>query len=983
MTFNRCKAMKKLFLTLGVAFLAFVACNKEIKEPTVVEDLSVIEAAPVVLTFTSEKPEVESETKTAWDSESSSIVWTTGDRIRVGYTLDGKWMSVDAPADFSAEPKVPAKFYTSNNVTINAQHANSGTFSVPTSYTNEPSGSAIFYGIYPSSCTSTDSNYAPSLTVAIPTTQTPGTNTFDKSADILVGKTAATELSGAFPAVPLALEWDRIVAHADITFKNLAIDGDTAVDKITLVFNSEAKVVGTIHLDVTDGAVTTTGSSTNQVEILGTNLSISAGTIEAWAAVLPVTFTSVDVTVKTDIATYTRSITGISKTFKKNARNTLGINMSSATRTLNTNLIADGNYVLAVKNDGVDYYAISSAVNAGSTRRDRVQITTPSFDPSDYSADSPYTAANAIIWTVTNVAGGVKINLAGDPAQYMKYGNNTLPLGSTGSTFEVANGSTTGTYTFTNNSRKISMNGTYGFGCYDPGSYITDLYVIPATGTPTITFTETSKNVIAEATSVSFTYSTVFVAGEPNVAVTSDAGSAVVSTSLADGTLTVNLNPNSTSSEKTVTLTVSATGASDVVLTINQAGAVPDATSGDTLWAEAFTGFSNNDVPAASNASTTVYGGGTITYSVGNGGGTTKIYGSDSTAGGTAPELLIAKGNGYLTASNIPTGNATGMTLTFKSNNDNVVVSSTKEGKTITYIGKSDKTYTYSVSVTAGTKSLDLTFTNNAGASTNIRIDDISLVAGAPVPGITVATNAATATSSATGTTATVNGTITLVNGAAIGDVTEAGFYYKLTSAGAFTKVTCASVDATAFSYDLTDLTKDAEYTFYSYAKYNGGSEVVGDPLTFTPRQAKPSYSVTYTVTSKTSVSISGTAPAGSSATYSQTHGTAKQATSGNSFTLTLSGYTGKKITAASVSMKSNTSGGAGSLSLKSGDNTIASIATAAFNTGAWHGSWSTSYVPVSLTVTETTVGTGENVVLSIEATANSLYFESLTLSYE
>lgn len=846
-------AMKKTFIILSAAILALVACNKEISEPAVIEEPVVIEQEPTILTFSSERPQ----TKTAWDSGTSSIVWTSGDRIRVGYTLDGNWMGVDGPADFSSEPKVPAKFYVSNNVTINAEHANSGTFTVPTNYTNSPSGSAVFYGVYPSSSiSSTDSEYAPSLTVVIPASQTPGANTFDKAADIMVGKTAATDLTGAFPTEPLALEWDRVVAHADITFKNLDVDGDASVNKITLAFNSEAKVVGTIYLDVTNGNVTTTGSSSNEIEIQGTNLSINEGNIEAWAAVLPVTFTSVDVTVKTDLATYTRSITGISKTFKKNARNTLGINMASATRTLNSILIPDGNYVIAAKSSDT-YYAISSAANGTGTvtRRDRSEITTVGFNPSNYSAVSPYSAANNIIWTITNVTGGVKINLAGDTNSYMQFNNdNKLPLGNTGSIFEVAESA--GTYTFTNSSKYIAMNGTNGFACYSSSTGVHDLYVIPATGTPTLTFAETNKNVAADATSVSFTYTSAFLASAPNVDVTSDAGNAVSSTSIADGTLTVNLNANSTSSPKTVTLTVSATGVNDVVITITQAGIVPDAENGDVLWAEAFTGFSNNDVPASSNASTTVYGSGTVTYSVGNGSnsGTTKIYGSDHTAGGVAPELLIAKASGYLTATNIPTGNATGMTLTFKSNNSNVVVTSTTEGKTINYIGNSGNTYTYAVTVPSATKTLNLTFTNNAGNTTNIRIDDITLVAGAPVPGITVATNAASSTTSAEGTTATLNGEITLVNGAENSSVTEAGFYYKLASAGSYTKVVCASAptSSTSFSYDLTGLTKGAEYTYYAYAVYSG-SEITGEATekTFTPTQTS---GTTVSMTSFTSI---------------------------------------------------------------------------------------------------------------------------------
>lgn len=840
--------MKKILFVLGAAFLALVACNKEISDPNVVEKPVEIEKEPIVLSFSSERPQIEAEdnTKTAWDSGTSSIVWTSGDRIRVGYTLDGNWMGVDGPADFSSEPKVPAKFYVSNNVTINAEHANSGTFTVPTNYTNSPSGSAVFYGVYPSSSiSSTDSEYAPSLTVVIPASQTPGANTFDKAADIMVGKTAATALTGAFPTEPLALEWDRVVAHADITFKNLDVDGDASVNKITLAFNSEAKVVGTIYLNVTNGNVTTTGSSSNEIEIQGTNLSINEGNIEAWAAVLPVTFTSVDVTVKTDLATYTRSITGISKTFKKNARNTLGINMASATKTLNSILIPDGNYVIAAESSGT-YYAISSAANASSNRRDRSEITTDSFDPSDYSAVSPYTAANSLIWAVTNVTGGVKINLAGDTDSYMAYGSNTLPLNSTGSIFEVTEGGATGSYNLRSTSY-IYMNGSNGFGCYANAQTTKDLYFIPATGTPTLSFAETSKAVAADATSVSFSYTSAFLAGTPTVTVTSDEGNAVASTSISAGTLTVNLNTNSTSSPKSITLTVSAAGVSDVVLTITQAGVLPDAENGDVLWAEAFTGFSNNAVPTSSNGSTTVYGSRIVTYSCVDGGSTTKVYGSDNNAGGVAPELLISKSNGSFTASGIPTGNATGMTLTFKANNSNLSVSCTTANSTVTDLGSK----TYSITVPAATKTITLVFSN--AESGNTRIDDISLVAGVPIPGITVTTAAATATATAAGTTATLNGTLALVNGAVNESVSEAGFYYKLTSADAYTKVTCASAptSTTSFSYDLTGLTSDAEYTYYAYAKYDGGSEVKGQDTekTFTPTQSGGGSPKRYTLT--------------------------------------------------------------------------------------------------------------------------------------
>ena len=141
---------------------------------------------------------------------------------------------------------------------------------------------------------------------------------------------------------------------------------------------------------------------------------------------------------------------------------------------------------------------------------------------------------------------------------------------------------------------------------------------------------------------------------------------------------------------------------------------------------------------------------------------------------------------------------------------------------------------------------------------------------------------------------------------------------------------------------------------------------------------------VTYTVSSTSAVTKSGTAPDGSSATYKSTYTNAKcQLTANNSMTLTLSGYDGCKITGLTLSMKSNSSKGSGNMSMKIGNTTISSIATAKFNNNTWNGSWSTSYVNVTPSVTATTVGNGEKIVITIAATENSLYCQSFTITYE
>ena len=146
---------------------------------------------------------------------------------------------------------------------------------------------------------------------------------------------------------------------------------------------------------------------------------------------------------------------------------------------------------------------------------------------------------------------------------------------------------------------------------------------------------------------------------------------------------------------------------------------------------------------------------------------------------------------------------------------------------------------------------------------------------------------------------------------------------------------------------------------------------------------------VTYTVTSTSAVSTSGTAPSGSKATYSSTYNEIAKLTEKNSMTLTLSGYAGKKITGITLSMKSNSSKGAGYLSVKAGTSTLASIGSPSsgvkFNNSAWHGSWSTSYVDVTPTMSNSAyaIQDKDEVVILIGATANSLYCQSFTLTYE
>ena len=153
---------------------------------------------------------------------------------------------------------------------------------------------------------------------------------------------------------------------------------------------------------------------------------------------------------------------------------------------------------------------------------------------------------------------------------------------------------------------------------------------------------------------------------------------------------------------------------------------------------------------------------------------------------------------------------------------------------------------------------------------------------------------------------------------------------------------------------------------------------------------APPTYEAQYVVASTSSVTTDEskfTYPENSSATYSATYNSVYQMTKGNSMTLTLKGYDGVTITGIILSMKSNKSSGSGYYSVKVGDKTISSLSSSssgvAFNTKSFNGEWAQDYVDLFPIVTPATVGSGEDVVITIGATANSLYCRSFTIQYQ
>lgn len=410
--------MKKIISSImlfAAAATAFVSCQKQ--------EVSVSESSrEVTLTFASEKPAFDDDTRTEWTGE--TIKWSAGDRISVAYTVDGVWQNA------SGDASDDAKLYKSD---VLSEAAETAQFNVSTSFKGAAEGKHVFYGVYPAP-SSTDFSNAPVAILTVPVFQTPKAASFDGSADLMTGVSVGEYTARPATGETVSMKWTRLVAHADITLKaiNGVVTGER-VASITLTAQENANIVGQQKVNILTNEIVNDNAAANVLELNGGNLTVDAnGNVEFWACILPETVTSLTVVLETDKATYTREITGISKTFKQNARNTLAIKMDSATRvakdaeswTLVTpgEDLAEGTYALVVSTDSKTGALVSS--NGSSAA--------PTFETSiSVEGNLLYGVTDVMKFDLSGTAGNYVLSVAGDSGKslYCTATNNGVRVG--------------------------------------------------------------------------------------------------------------------------------------------------------------------------------------------------------------------------------------------------------------------------------------------------------------------------------------------------------------------------------------------------------------------------------------------------------------------------------------------------------------------------------------------------------------------------
>lgn len=266
---------------VAVAAMAFTSCSKD-------ETFDVVPEPEQVTINITAGGEEDAETRTHLDG-TAQIKWdATGEALQV---LEQTTSLVDAQTE--ANPTISADGLTAK-------------FSVKLPQTTATSFD--YYAIYPAANFISNSNSAVNkFKMELPKDQTPVAESFDPKADLLVSKkvTLTTQPTN------LTFQFQR-----PITVVQLQLMGITAGEQITSVVfeNTAAALAGRLYYDWSTNTVTEYGYQGQDSKMINMTCDrVATGTDNVYFTSFPAELTDFTVTVSTDKATYTKTVTGIAQ----------------------------------------------------------------------------------------------------------------------------------------------------------------------------------------------------------------------------------------------------------------------------------------------------------------------------------------------------------------------------------------------------------------------------------------------------------------------------------------------------------------------------------------------------------------------------------------------------------------------------------------------------------------------------------------------
>lgn len=262
--------------------------------------------------------------------DGDSTLWSEGDRINVFANKNGYWLSDSIKQDASTL----GLFRLSP--TILDGDCREAVFEVPSAFVNDSDGSWAFHGAYPSGCL-IDNQMCDidGLRFRLSHRQVPivrnGTNSFDPSCDIMIGKTETITTLEDGQTYPIT--WKRLVSILSLNVEKLPyLSENEAVTSISLKADDSASIVGDFRYELSTGNFKALSSS-NIVNIVsdGKNLVLSKGAIkEICACLIPQRITSIAVEIRTDRALYRKSFDKLACDLVRNSCTSLTLDMSEA-----------------------------------------------------------------------------------------------------------------------------------------------------------------------------------------------------------------------------------------------------------------------------------------------------------------------------------------------------------------------------------------------------------------------------------------------------------------------------------------------------------------------------------------------------------------------------------------------------------------------------------------------------------------------------
>lgn len=712
--------MKKfnLFLLLS-SVVAILGCSKEFDNKEVVPET--LKTIDVVINADVQEP-TSDDSKTVVDG--TTIKWSSsGEKLKVYEVASNA--GVISVASITSGVGVSTDSYA--------------TMSFPVSLNEKTADNFTYYASYPSSAWVSNSSTIVQANIETKKSQTPTATSFDPSTDLLISKGID---NGDAQPTELNMQFARVIAIGKMTITNLPVD--EPVNKVVFSANNGSALVlsGRTTYDLAAAEpVSSYGDivSNTEVEINTAGLGLSAETsMDIWFTCYPFELSEGDtfkVEVYTNTFTCTRTVTipaARELNFIAGKASRFSVDMTSSVKeraqawTKYTGDFSAGDYIIVYGGQ-----AMSAGVSS-----DRLTYTavTP-VDDVIYTnkEDIVWTAApSSTYWTLYNEGAAKYAASTGakNKAQLLDDGSDDMSLWtvSGSSAYEFVNKKNTANSVNAN----LRYNAGYGFACYstDTGGALT-LY---KKDTRTALDAPATVSAIlngSDNTVIDVTFSSVANAGTYTIVATPSVGDAVIKAGVTSGSATISVADGlAYSTEYAISVYAvpadasaycnsSSTAAAGTVTT----GPRPAPTAGTMIWSEDFTGWSSwqNSASGADH----VYGAGTVDYST----STSCTYQNANLAGGTAPEILITKGNdGKFIIKGIPVTGATSATLFYNTNHDYCDLE-TSVAATITA-----KSYVSSVkaweitSIPADTETLDLTLTNTE--SSNCRADNFILIAG-------------------------------------------------------------------------------------------------------------------------------------------------------------------------------------------------------------------------------------------------------------